>query len=57
MPTTSQGTLRSSSTKRSRLGKSSTAQGAETLACISISPHERWNMRSEKTPCSRVTWL
>ena len=20
-------------------------------------PHERWNMRSENGPCSRVTWL
>ena len=27
------------------------------FAWISISPHERWNIRSENGPCTRVTWL
>jgi len=27
------------------------------LAWISIKPQERWNMRSENTSCTRVTWL
>jgi hypothetical protein len=31
--------------------------GASRFAWISISPHERWNIRSEKPPCTRVTWL
>ena len=57
MPTTSYGTLRSSSSKRSSVGKSSSVVGARRLAWISISPHERWNMRSENAPCTRVTWL
>ena len=57
MPTTSYGTVRISSSKRSRLGKSRSVVGASRLAWISISPHERWNMRSEKAPCTRVTWL
>src|SRR5450759_3524440 len=43
--------------KRSRVGKSRTVQGALMLRCISISPQARWNMRSEKGPCARVTWL
>ena len=31
--------------------------GASMLAWMSISPQERWNMRSEKGPCTRVTWF
>ena len=57
MPMTSYRCPRSSSTKRSSDGKSSRTQGASILAWISISPQERWNMRSEKGPCTRVTWL
>ena len=34
----------------SRVGKSSTVQGAEIFAWIIMMPHERWNMRSEKLP-------
>ena len=49
--------MRSSSSKRSRGGKSSSVTGASRLAWIIIRPHERWNMRSEKPPCPRVTWL
>ena len=39
------------------VGKSSSVLGAEMFCWIIIMPHERWNMRSEKLPCSRVTWL
>ena len=27
------------------------------LAWMSIRPQERWNIRSENGPCTRVTWL
>ena len=36
---------------------SSSVQGAWMFAWIIMMPHERWNRRSEKGPCSRVTWL
>ena len=29
----------------------------EMFAWIIVMPHERWNMRSENGPCTRVTWL
>jgi hypothetical protein len=29
--------------------------GAEMFYRINMIPHERWNMRSENGPCSRVT--
>ena len=45
----------SSRAKSLRVGKSSTVQGAEILAWIIMMPQERWNMRSEKLPCARVT--
>jgi hypothetical protein len=32
-------------------------QGAEMFCWMSMMPHERWNIRSENGPCSRVTWL
>ena len=48
---------RSSASKASRVGKSSTVVGAEIFRWIIRMPHERWNMRSENGPCSRVTWL
>ena len=57
MPTMSYWWAFSSSMKRSRVGKSSTAQGAEMFCWMNMMPHERWNMRSENGPCSRVTWL
>ena len=47
----------SSRSNRSRVGKSRSVLGAEILRWIIIRPQERWNMRSEKLPCSRVTWL
>ena len=47
MPTTSYGTVRISSSKRSRVGKSRSVVGASRFAWMSIRPHERWNMRSE----------
>ena len=31
--------------------------GAEIFFWIIRMPHERWNMRRENGPCSRVTWL
>ena len=31
--------------------------GAEIFSWIIMMPQERWNMRSEKLPCARVTWL
>ena len=34
-----------------------TAHGAEMLCWMKMMPHDRWNMRSENGPCSRVTWL
>ena len=43
--------------KRFARGKSSTVVGAEMFFWIIRMPHERWNMRSENGPCSRVTWL
>ena len=46
-----------SSMNRSSTGKSSRVLGAEMFAWMSMSPHERWNMRREKGPCDRVTWL
>ena len=45
----------SSRAKSSRVGKSSTVQGAEMFSWIIMMPHERWNMRSEKLPWARVT--
>ena len=57
IPTTSYGTVRISSSKRSRVGKSRSVVGASRFAWMSIRPHERWNMRSENGPCTRVTWL
>ena len=50
IPMTSYGTARSSSSKRSRVGKSRSVVGASRLAWIIIRPHERWNIRSEKPP-------
>ena len=47
----------SSAAKASRVGKSSTVVGAEMFSWIIRMPQERWNMRSENGPCSRVTWL
>ncbi len=38
----------SSRAKASRVGKSSTVQGAEIFSWIIMMPQERWNMRSEK---------
>ena len=57
MPTMSYWLAVSSRSKASRVGKSSSVHGAEMFFWIIISPQERWNMRSEKLPCSRVTWL
>ena len=57
MPTMSYLWAFSSSTNRSRVGKSSTAHGAEMLCWMKMMPQDRWNMRSENGPCSRVTWL
>ena len=57
IPTTSYCRLVSSRAKSSRVGKSSTVDGAEMFSWIIMMPHERWNMRSEKAPCTRVTWL
>jgi hypothetical protein len=57
MPITSYSCVVISSTKRSRVGKSSSVHGAPMLAWISIRPHDRWCMRSENGPCPRVTWL
>jgi hypothetical protein len=31
--------------------------GAEVFAWIITMPHDRWNMRNEKAPGARVTWL
>ena len=31
--------------------------GAEMFCWIIRMPQERWNMRRENGPCSRVTWL
>ena len=47
----------SSRANASRVGKSSTVQGAEMFSWIIMMPQERWNMRSENEPCARVTWL
>ena len=57
MPTMSYWCAVSSRAKASRVGKSSTVQGAEMFSWIIMMPQERWNMRSENAPCSRVTWL
>jgi len=57
MPTMSYLRVVISRTKRSRVGKSSSVHGAEMFSWISISPHDRWCMRSENGPCPRVTWL
>ncbi len=48
---------RSSWAKASRVGKSRTVVGAEMFCWIMRMPQERWNMRRENGPCSRVTWL
>ena len=34
-----------------------TVVGAEIFCWILRIPHDRWNMRRENGPCSRVTWL
>ncbi len=57
IPTMSYSAAFSSRAKSSRVGKSSTVQGAEIFCWIIMIPHERWNMRSENPPCARVTWL
>ena len=38
-------------------GKIQHVVGAEMFFWIIRMPHDRWNMRSENGPCSRVTWL
>jgi len=38
-------------------GKSSTVQGPKIFSWIIMMPQDRWNMRRENTPCSRITWL
>ena len=57
MPITSYCWVRISSMKRSRVGKSNNVQGASMFAWIIIRPQLRWNIRSEKAPWVRVTWL
>src|ERR1019366_10091678 len=57
MPTISYSLARSSAAKAACVGKSSTVVGAEMFFWIIRMPHDRWNMRSENGPCSRVTWL
>src|SRR5262245_19523856 len=57
IPTTSYCADSSSRMKRSRVGKSRTVHGAEMFSRRNIRLHVRWNIRSEKGPCSRVTWL
>jgi hypothetical protein len=57
IPITSYECSLSSWANASRDGKSSTVHGAEMFFWIIMMPHERWNIRSEKAPCARVTWL
>lgn len=57
IPTMSYSWSRISSMNRSSVGKSSNMQGAWRLTWISISPQERWNIRKENGPWTRVTWL
>ncbi len=57
IPTMSYCSVVTSRWKRSSVGKSSTVHGAEILCWIMVMPQERWNMRKEKLPWARVTWL
>jgi hypothetical protein len=56
-PTMSYCCVVSSRSKASRVGKSSTGQGAEMFSWINMMVQDRWNIRKENALCSRVTWL